>query len=176
MCDFYKRDPGWVVAAMGGHPDLRENGGVTHQTSPTVPAYLRPRNVGLVFVGGASGVLAREALMLALPDAEGWPLAVFVANLLGAFLLALLLESISRLGPETEFRATMRLLLGTGLLGGFTTYSALALALAAMSAEGAVWLAAGYGFATVVGGAVASWCGVRLGAVLTRDRGRDGDA
>lgn len=161
---------------MGGHPGLRNNGGVTQEPGRAAQAYLRPRNVGLVFVGGALGVLSREALMLALPDAEGWPLAVFVANLLGAFLLALLLESISRLGAETEFRATMRLLLGTGLLGGFTTYSALALALASMSAEGAVWLAAGYGFATIVGGAVASWCGVLLGAVLTRDRGRDGDA
>ena len=157
-------------------PVLRKNGGVTHQTSPTVPAYLRPRNVGLVFVGGAIGVLAREALMLARPEAGGFPLAVFVANLLGAFLLALLLESISRLGPETESRSAMRLLLGTGLLGGFTTYSALALALAALSAEGAIWVAAGYGLATIVGGAVASWCGVLLAVALVRRRERGGNA
>ena len=157
-------------------PGLRKNGGVTHQKSPTVPAYLRPRNVGLVFVGGALGVLAREGLMLALPDVEGLPLAVFVANLFGAFLLALLLESLARLGPETEFRSAMRLLLGTGLLGGFTTYSALALALAALSAEGTVWLAAGYGLATIVCGVVASWCGVLLGAVLVRRRERGGNA
>ena len=161
---------------MGGHPGLRNNGGVTQEPGRAAQAHLRPRNVGVVFVGGALGVLVREALMLVVPDSGGLPVAVFIANLCGAFLLGLLLEWISRLGAETEFRATMRLLLGTGLLGGFTTYSALALALASMSAEGAVWLAAGYGFATIVGGAVASWCGVLLGAVLTRVRGRDGDA
>lgn len=131
--------------------------------------------MGLVFVGGALGVLAREALMLVLPDAAGLPVAIFFANLCGAFLLGLLLESISRPGAETESRTAVRLLLGTGLLGGFTTYSALAQAIVVLSADGAVWLAAGYGVATIAGGAVASWGGVLLGGALLRGRERGGD-
>lgn len=126
-----------------------------------------------MFAGGVLGVLAREALMLALPDAAGLPVAVFVANLSGAFLLGLLLESFSRLGPETELRSALRLLLGTGLLGGFTTYSALAFAVAAFSVDGDALLAARYGLATVVLGAVASWCGVLLGGALVRGKGVD---
>lgn len=153
-------------------PCLRKNGGVTRTSSPTLPAHLRPRNIWLVFVGGVLGVLAREALLLVVPDSAGLPIAVCVANLSGAFLLGLLLESLARLGPETELRSAMRLLLGTGLLGGFTTYSALAQTLVVLSADGAIWLAVGYGLGTVLLGAVASWFGVLLGSRV----GRGGDA
>ena len=111
--------------------------------------------------------------MLALPDVSGLPVAVFVANLLGAFLLGFLLESLSRLGPDTELRTAIRLLLGTGLLGGFTTYSALALAIVTLGIDGGVLLAAGYGLASVGLGAVSAWCGMLLGGVLSRGRGID---
>lgn len=142
---------------------------------PSLPAHLRPRNVGLVFIGGALGVLARELLMLTLPDRGSLPVAVFVANIVGAFLLGLLLESLARSGPEssseTGGRTAVRLLLGTGLLGGFTTYSALAQAIALLVQGGEAWLAVGYGLATIVLGAIASWCGMLLGALPKRSRG-----
>lgn len=75
------------------------------------------RSVGLVFVGGALGSLARYVLTLALPGL--WP--VFVVNTAGSFALGLLIGSLA---PRQR---GLRLLLGTSFLGGFTTYSALAL-------------------------------------------------
>lgn len=154
---------------------LRKNGGVTER--PSLPAHPRPRNIGLVFAGGALGVFTRELLMLALPDGDGPPIAVFVANIVGAFLLGLLLESLVQRGTESSSEAgkftAARLLLGTGLLGGFTTYSALAQAIALLFQVGDAWLAIGYGLVTVVLGATASWGGMLLGALPKRSRGLD---
>ncbi len=128
--------------------------------------------MALVFVGGALGVFGRELLMFVLPDASGLPLAILVANLLGAFLLGLLLEAMTRPGPETELRSGWRLLLGTGLLGGFTTYSALAQAVALLFADHELLLALGYGLVTVLLGLVASWGGILLGGMLAGGRAR----
>lgn len=115
--------------------------------------------------------------MLALPDGDGPPIAVFVANIVGAFLLGLLLESLVQRGTESSSEAgkftAARLLLGTGLLGGFTTYSALAQAIALLLQVGDAWLAIGYGLVTVVLGATASWGGMLLGALPKRSRGLD---
>ncbi len=130
--------------------------------------HLRPVSLALVFAGGVLGVLARELLMIAVPDAMQLPLAVLIANLLGALLLGILLEAVARRGPESSGRRSLRLLLGTGVLGGFTTYSALAEAVLLLWSGGEVWLALGYGVGTLVLGAAATWAGVLVGGVLVR--------
>jgi fluoride exporter len=53
------------------------------------------------------------------------PLATLLINLAGAFLLGVLLERLGRARGEPQRRRLVRLLAGTGFLGGFTTYSAL---------------------------------------------------
>jgi CrcB protein len=75
------------------------------------------RRILLVALGGTVGTAARLGLGLALPDVGGVPLAVLVANVLGALLIGVL---AARIPGSTD----LRLLLGTGVLGGFTTYSA----------------------------------------------------
>lgn len=75
------------------------------------------RRILLVALGGTVGTAARLGLGLALPDAGGVPVAVLVANVLGALLIGVL---TARIPASTD----LRLLLGTGVLGGFTTYSA----------------------------------------------------
>ncbi|MGB4136390.1 MAG: CrcB family protein, partial [Microbacterium sp.] len=72
----------------------------------------------LVAAGGTLGVAARMLLGMAIPDAGGLPLSVLIANVAGALLLGVLTARL----PATN----LRLFLGTGVLGGFTTYSALA--------------------------------------------------
>ena len=151
---------------------MRENGQVTPEPArePVThggPAYLRPPNLALVFAGGTAGVLAREALVIVLPDIEGLPIAVLVANVAGALLLGVLLTALAA-GEETSARRTLRLLFGTGLLGGFTTYSALAQAVALLTIDGSAGLAIAYGLGTVVLGGLATWLGIALGAVLGR--------
>lgn len=82
----------------------------------------------------------------------------------GAFLLGLLLERLSRTGPETPRTRLLRLGLGTGVLGGFTTYSALALELHDLLAAAEVGAATVYGVGSVCAGLVACGFGVLLGA------------
>lgn len=84
-----------------------------------------------------------------------------LANLTGAFALGWLTARLAVVGsPRAQHRA---LLLGTGLLGGWTTYSGLALqTLAVGDAEGFV---AGFLLlaVSVAGGLVAAVAGLRLG-------------
>ncbi|MFP3786239.1 fluoride efflux transporter FluC, partial [Burkholderia sp. SIMBA_024] len=75
------------------------------------------RRVLLVALGGTIGTAARLGLGVAIPDQGGFPVAVLVANILGAFLIGVV---AARLAASTD----LRLPLGTGVLGGFTTYSA----------------------------------------------------
>ncbi|WP_371740714.1 CrcB family protein, partial [Frigoribacterium sp. CFBP 13712] len=89
--------------------------------------HLRWRFIGLVALGGTIGTGLREALALSFPAAPGSiPVTILLINVVGAFALGLLLESLMRRGPDAGRRRDLRLFIGTGVLGGFTTYSALA--------------------------------------------------
>ncbi len=130
------------------------------------PDHLRPAPIALVFLGGAAGTGAREALTLVLPQTGRLPLTILGINLIGAFLLGVLLESLARLGPDAGPRRGLRLLLGTGFLGGFTTYSALAADSALLLGQAAVGLGLAYAVGTVVLGALASLGGIAVCAAV----------
>jgi CrcB protein len=127
------------------------------------------REVATVAVGGAVGVACREAIILVVPSLGGIPVAILIVNVIGAFLLGLLVEALAQRGPDAGARRSARLLLGTGLLGGFTTYSALAadgaLLLGADPASGAL-----YALGTLVLGAIAAFLGIALGSVVRPPR------
>lgn len=133
------------------------------------PPHLQPRLVALVGLGGAAGTLARFGLARLLPAGGSWPVATFVANLVGAFLLGLLLEALVRRGPEDETSRRLRLALGTGLLGGFTTFSSLAIEIERLGADGRAILGAAYGLTSIVAGVGCAGVGVVL-AARHRDR------
>ena len=142
--------------------------------------HLRWRYLGLVFLGGTVGTALRAALALVLPAVElasgsGLSLTTLGINLLGALLLGLLLEALGRGRLDAGARRTARLLLGTGLLGGFTTYSALATDSAVLLQGGAGGVALAYAVGTVLLGALATWLGIVIGTALHRN-GHDGDA
>ena len=132
------------------------------------PVHLRPSTLAVVFAGGAVGTAAREALSLAFPPVDGVPYAILVINVVGAFLLGVLLEALVRRGPDHGRRRTLRLLLGTGVLGGFTTYSALAADTAALLGSGAAPAGILYALGTVLIGAVATWAGIAVAAAAHR--------
>lgn len=92
------------------------------------PLHLRWSAVLLVGLGGTVGTLARYGVSRWLPTRTGeWPWGTLLVNVVGAFLLGLLLEALARRGPDVGRRQVLRLTLGTGFCGGFTTYSTLAL-------------------------------------------------
>lgn len=131
------------------------------------PLHRRGGPVALVALGGAVGTTLRAAVAaLATPD-SAWPWHTAVVNVVGAFALGVLLEHLARTGPDDGRLRDVRLLVGTGVLGGFTTYSTLALdtVLLADAGLGAATLYAG---STLVLGALAAAGGMAVGARLRR--------
>jgi fluoride exporter len=85
----------------------------------------RGRLLAAVGVGGALGTLLRAALHLAFPTAEGsFPWTILGVNVLGATALAWLTVLLLRRRPHDR---ELQLFVGAGVLGSFTTFSALAL-------------------------------------------------
>jgi CrcB protein len=135
---------------------------------PGCPVHLRWSSLGLVALGGAAGTGVREALALTWPaPAGGFPLTILLINVVGAFALGALLEALARRGPDEGRRRGIRLLVGTGVLGGFTTYSSLATDAAALTGP-ALGTALAYAGITLVAGATASVAGIATGAALHR--------
>jgi fluoride exporter len=143
------------------------------------PHHADPRLVLVVAAGGVVGTLARYGVNQVVPQLVardgGVPLATLVENLLGAFLLGLLLESLVRAGAENDRRRLVRLGVGTGVLGGFTTWSGLAFEVQQLGAGGDVPLGVAYGVGSVVLGVVTCTLGVLLAAVLRRSRATERD-
>lgn len=116
------------------------------------------RRILLVAAGGTVGTAARLGLGLALPDAGGVPVAVLVANVVGALLIGVL---AARIPASTD----LRLLLGTGVLGGFTTYSAF------MTGSVELWAdAPALAFAYAAGSLVLGLGAAALGLRIARPR------
>ncbi|MET7281350.1 CrcB family protein [Kribbella sp. NPDC005582] len=78
-----------------------------------------PRVLGVVALGGIIGSLARYGLATAIPHAVGgFPWATFLTNVTGCLAIGIL---FARLTPQSH--PLLRPFLGTGILGGFTTFS-----------------------------------------------------
>lgn len=107
---------------------------------------------------------------MSIPHDGGWPLATLLENVLGSFLLGVLLETLLRRGNESDAGRRIRLGVGTGALGGFTTYSSLALETDRLLADGAVLTAATYALTSVTLGLLACFGGVALAAQVDRRR------
>jgi CrcB protein len=122
---------------------------------------VRAADVLAVWFGGAVGTGTRVALTPQ-HDAAAFPVATFVINVVGAGLLGLLVERLAR-RRATARRQRLSLLVGTGFLGGFTTYSALAVDSVQLIRAGATSVAIAYGLGTLLVGAAGTWLGIVLG-------------
>jgi CrcB protein len=157
--------------ARDTHPELPLDPDAVQPGKYKWPLHFTPSLLLIVFAGGSFGALARYWVSLQLSDGtSGWPAATFLVNLLGAFLLGLLLEGLVRLGPDTGARRVARLGVGTGFMGAFTTYSTLAVETNLLLAHDHLALAAWYAFASVAGGITCSIIGIQLAAVHHKQR------
>ncbi len=129
------------------------------------PAHLQPRLLVLVLIGGSAGALLRWALIRTVP-AGALPWATLLANLPGALLLGVLLEGLARRGPDEGRRRALRLALGAGVLGAFTTYSSLAVEVVLLVRDNRAALAVAYGTGSALTGLAAGAAGLLLGAAL----------
>ena len=146
-------------------PDLEVDEG---SDGTPIAVHLTPTFIALVAIGGMAGSLARHGVERLLGTSDGLPVGTLTVNLVGAFALGVLLEALATRGSDVGHRRAARLLVGTGFLGGFTTYSALAVETDALLRDGKVALALVYVLTTVVVGLLASFAGVLCARTAAR--------
>ena len=134
-----------------------------HSDAMSADTYRQPVLWLVVWVGGTVGTGLRFVLSEASPTFLRIPVGILGINIVGAFLLGVLMSVLQDRGPDLGRRRLVRLLLGTGLLGGFTTYSALAVDTVTLARGGLTLHAVGYAGATVLIGALSSVAGIALG-------------
>ena len=124
----------------------------------------------LVFCGGTLGTLLRYLIDAVSVRVSDFALDIFIINVVGAFILAALVGYIAGAGEPTRDQLKLRLFLGTGMMGGFTTYSTLAVETAHNLGDGRWTSALVYSLGTVLVGALLSVVGVLAGRRAVRAR------
>jgi fluoride exporter len=118
----------------------------------------------LVMSGGALGAAMRFGVARALPVGQGvWPWPTFAVNIVGGFAMGVLAAWILRGDNAAE---PLRLFVGVGVLGGFTTFSAFSLEMAQMITRGQTGLALSYALASVSIALVALFAGITLAKAI----------
>ena len=120
----------------------------------------------LIFValGGAAGAVARYLVGVQALRSFGphWPWGTFAVNVIGGFLMGALAGYLAHRGGADQER--WRLLLGVGVLGGFTTFSAFSLEAALMIEKRAY----GQAFSYTVGSVLLSVAALFAGLMIAR--------
>ncbi|MBV7259219.1 fluoride efflux transporter CrcB [Erythrobacter crassostreae] len=116
-----------------------------------------------VAIGGAIGAVGRYQLGRAVTHyvgvGSGFPWPTLAANVIGSLAMGLLFGWLARHGGASD---TMRLFLGVGLLGGFTTFSAFSLEMLLLIERGSVGLAVLYAAISVLAGLAALYIGLLI--------------
>ncbi|MFK4807733.1 fluoride efflux transporter FluC [Microbacterium sp. ZW CA_36] len=120
-----------------------------------MPQPVDPRVLGVTVAGGMIGVLARALIVAPVHDPAAVPWVTLGINVAGSLILGIVV------GWLDDRRPLARAFLGTGVMGGFTTYSAFAVATALWVTT--PWLAAGLAAASVVAGVAGALAGLFLG-------------
>ena len=115
----------------------------------------------LVAAGGAIGAALRHLVNLASLRlvGPGFPWGTMAINVMGSFAMGVFIELLAR-----RFNASneLRLFIATGVLGGFTTFSAFSLDFAVLWERGAALPALTYAITSVVGSILALFLGLWL--------------
>jgi CrcB protein len=138
----------------GGHTNLSATR--ASLSSPMLVQFL------LVAIGGALGSAMRFGVGLALPHAspQHWPWATFAVNMAGCLAIGIVMGLALRgEGTGLTISPTLRVFLVTGLLGGFTTFSAFGFETLRMMQAGQPMLAVAYALSSAALGVVAAGAG-----------------
>jgi len=124
------------------------------------PPRIHTTALAAIAVGGALGALARWGLAQALPHDNGeFPWSTFAANILGCLLIGVLMVLVIERWPEHPL---VRPFFGTGILGGFTTFSTYTVDIRTLVAADRPGYAAAYLLGTLVVGLLAVVVGLRI--------------
>lgn len=132
-----------------------------------------PDVVGAVAAGGALGAVARYLIGETWPHSAGaFPWSTFAINVVGCLVIGVLLVLLTEVAGRPHRLA--RPFLGTGILGGFTTFSTYAVETDHLLADGHAALALVYLFGTLAAALLAAQAGVTVTrAVAARHYGGD---
>ena len=123
-------------------------------------------NIISVAIGGFIGASLRSILGQLIPLQNGFPLSTLMINLSGCFLLAWFYTVTSHYWKVNHH---IRLAVGTGLIGAFTTFSTFTVDTIELINSRHVFLAIIYVLTSVMGGIALSFIGVRAGLFLKRN-------
>ena len=114
----------------------------------------------LIFIGGGIGASGRYLVGTAAlrQFGPGFPYGTMIVNVLGSLLMGLFIGWLVKRGGSND----LRLFFATGVLGGFTTFSAFSLDIANMWERGAAGPAFIYVLGTVIACVVAVFAGLWL--------------
>jgi len=120
-------------------------------------------NYVLVFIGGGLGATLRHFVNVVSTRSLGtaFPYHTFIINITGSIVMGLIAGYLAFRGDASQ---PWRLFLMTGILGGYTTFSAFSLDAVLLYERGAIWLALFY----VLGSVVFSIFGLFAGLALVR--------
>ena len=113
-----------------------------------------------VALGGAIGSAARYGVTLAAARMTGLPLGTLAVNVAGSFLMGLLAAILALRGNQH-----LAPLMLTGILGGFTTFSAFSLDTLTLWERGEAGLALAYVFGSVLLSLLAIIAGLAIGRI-----------
>jgi CrcB protein len=118
--------------------------------------------LAMISAGGVLGALARYAVSLVAPGSpSGFPWGIFWVNVTGCALIGALMVLVTEVWPG---RRLLRPFLGTGVLGGYTTFSTYTVDIVRLIESGAGAVAAAY----LVGTLLVALPAVYGGTVVTR--------
>ncbi|WP_329000340.1 fluoride efflux transporter CrcB [Kribbella sp. NBC_00709] len=124
----------------------------------------------VIAVGGAIGATARYLVGLAWPTApDGFPVSTLLINVVGCGLIGILMVLVTDVLTQQRL---VRPFLGTGVLGGFTTFSTYAVDIHQLVTSRHAGTALVYLVATVVGALLAVWATVTATRALITWRTR----
>lgn len=123
------------------------------------------QHILIVAAGGAIGASLRHlaGLLFLRVAGSGFPWSTLVVNIAGSLVMGLFVGLLARrLGASEE----LRLFVTTGILGGFTTFSAFSLDFALLWERGVTGGAVAYAVASVVGAILAIFLGLWVARTL----------
>ncbi|WP_300766119.1 CrcB family protein [uncultured Bifidobacterium sp.] len=126
------------------------------------------QSAAVVFVGGYVGSLVRIVLEGMQPASAAWPWMTMIINLTGAFLLGFLLEFLAATGADTGARRLFRLAVGTGVMGGYTTYGTFVLETDTRLLGHAALIAGAYAITSILLGLLVAAWGISAGGAAGR--------
>jgi CrcB protein len=142
--------------------DLRIDGRAGRAHDPVI--------LGAIAAGGAIGAAARYLVGLGWPTpADGFPVSTVVINVVGCGLIGILMVLVTDVFTRQRLA---RPFLGTGVLGGFTTFSTYAVDIQRLVTGRHAGTALLYLAATIVGALLAVWATVSATRALITWRSR----